>query len=91
DVENEGTFDEFKFKDELLEEAEGYFISKISEELPSSKPDLKEESLKKLNSEKGIFTYDLNDLEQMDALVYKIDTGSAISVKKASYHAASSI
>ncbi|CAG8497449.1 5511_t:CDS:2 [Cetraspora pellucida] len=30
DAEDEGTFDEFEFKDELLEEAEGFFIGKIS-------------------------------------------------------------
>ncbi|CAG8561368.1 10826_t:CDS:2 [Cetraspora pellucida] len=35
DIEDEGTFDEFEFEDELLEEAEGYF----TKELPSNEPE----------------------------------------------------
>ncbi|CAG8773770.1 674_t:CDS:1, partial [Cetraspora pellucida] len=135
DIEDEGTFDEFEFEDELLEEAEGYFTGKTSgielfenpwedcnspatylahvEELPSNEPEPEEEplevkleksvcssnlpleqcrkALEKLNSKKGIFARDLNDLGQTDVLVHEIDTGNAAPIKKAPYRAAPSV
>ncbi|CAG8462581.1 22976_t:CDS:2 [Cetraspora pellucida] len=86
DNENKGTFDKFKFEDELLEEAKEYFTYKTSKIKCLETP-----KKNKLDGEKDIFAYNMNNLSQTNMLVHKIDTGNAVPIKQTPYRAAPSV
>ncbi|CAG8723931.1 692_t:CDS:2, partial [Cetraspora pellucida] len=86
DEEDEGTFDEFEFEDESLEEAEGYFTCKTPatylshiEELPSNEPEPEpeeEESLE-VKLEKSVCSSSL-PLEQCQRALEKLDSRDGV-------------
>ncbi|CAG8518906.1 1392_t:CDS:2 [Cetraspora pellucida] len=86
----EGIFEEFKYEDKELKEAEGYFTDELAdvEEFLTEEKDSKEETLEeKIKKVKDVFAKDMSDLGRMNMLEHKIDTGNAFPIKQTPYHA----